>query len=1750
MITYFFAITTGFLTNLTWILFFTALAPQMLAEAEETNLLDKLAEPATTYAKQLAQNQPADYNSEERIQLRTSTDLLLERGRCEIALSIAKQIVAGLTTVSTSDWLRINQAASCANIADTKDDAVFASWLGMNTAANKNQRRDAMLLLAAALENHAQYGTRYAIAAYREAVGYGVSKTIKDKLATLEQILQAEQILRLARFYIQKTDAQPAICLEFNAAMPEPSEQNYGDFIRFAPPFQSHFRKSAFNEICADGATFGATYQMSLLPELAATDGSKVTQILQYKVDSGNREPKIWFSNSRYVLPLGGGVPIHGINVSQAELTLYRIVDRNLLNEDVRNMFRSDLYPWRAEQIQNGLGEKIWNGTAELNAVVNQDTITNLPLTKYAPQTPGIYILTALPKQKNQPNANSDGEIASLWLLISDLGITSYQGTDGMMLSIHSLATSKPLGNIHLTLYARNNSILGATISDEQGVAKFPKTILEGNGGREPLMLMANDPQNDFNFLDVSIAPYDLSDRGVAGRVAPGPTDAFLYTERGVYRPGETMYLTALLRDDRGQALDNGLPLTVRVLRSDNQVVTEQVLQQQGAGGYSFKLPLSMSARAGRWNVNAFLDPKAAPIGTVSFQVEDVVPPRLEVNVGQTPTSPMQLGASGPFTIQAQYLFGAPGANLTANGEMRISADPVPFPQFTNYHFGPVDEADDSLLEPLTETRTDELGNATFAIKITNLPKLEQPLLAHLRAEVVDIDGRAVATTYDLPVRTKSMYIGILVPGDNGYIQEGSETKLQIITVDAAGQALATANLNFKLVEEQANYQWYREDGTWKFKRQIRDRWLQEGTLTTTTDNPALVTLPSVSGSYRLEVLEPKSGTLTSARAEVGWVSGDANASTPDRLIVRADRKDYRPGDTAKLTVQAPFTGSVTVVLAAHNVLSIQNLDLTTPDKTIDIPVDGNWAGGVYALVTAYRPDAGTAGHGPRRAVGVAWLSVAQDLHQIAVTIDAPTQMRPRQPLPIAIKATNFDPKETMYATLAAVDEGVLQLTNYSNPNPLQYYFGQRSLGVSLRDLYGQLIDGHQGTLGQIRSGGDEAAQRGAPNPHIQIVSLFSDIVPLDAKGQALIPLQLPDFNGKLRLMAVVWSKQRVGQTTTAVTVRDPVVLLPSVPRFLAAGDRSQASLLINNVEGATGAYQLNWNVDGNLTLLDASTATTSVQLAPGNHKVVTVALGANSPGNGALKLRLTAPNGEILERNAEIGIRPPFLPEWQTRFGRLRPGASTRFGRSMIQGLRPETVTGILTVSTMPALNVPSLLRQLEFYPYGCLEQVVSQAFPLLHLERLSELWDYTSHTPVTERLLSAITQLLEKQQENGAFGMWNSDNVEEPWLSAYALDFLQQAKANGIEVPDLLWNRGIEWLRGQVFIPATENAQVIAVQTYALYLLARNGDAPIETARYLLDREKMLLPSALSAAQLGAALAIMGDNERAAQAFAIARNIKRNEELNDYGSPLRDLAALVLILSEMAQDNNDTLVQTLTQELQNNQWLSTQEQAWIVRSANSLTDVPALLAIKIQGIVMPQRPTPLTRNIPVSILAEGLNLTNIGPTSAWYSLAVIGSPADAPLSMTQGLHIRRSLFSTKSEPIDTKSISQGTVMVVMLEGNAATTNIKHKVLILDPLPAGIEIENSNLANAASAADLHWIGELTPTNYTAELDDRLVAALDLDATQKSFKLAYLARAVTPGHYRAPPPWIEDMYRPRYRGRGKSGWIDIAPARP
>src|SRR5581483_9579686 len=390
------------------------------------------------------------------------------------------------------------------------------------------------------------------------------------------------------------------------------------------------------------------------------------------------------------------------------------------------------------------------------------------------------------------------------------------------------------------------------------------------------------------------------------------------------------------------------------------------------------------------------------------------------------------------------------------------------------------------------------------------------------------------------------------------------------------------------------------------------------------------ISVPVNFGRYRLEV---SSGDANGPVASVSFDAGfyvDASADTPDRLEIALDKPEYQPGDIMTVAVTARTAGRLMVNVVGDRLLANPSTDVQAGQAQLKLTVGQDWGAGAYIVATLRRPLDAPAGRMPGRAIGVQWFAIGRAAKTLTVELKPPALLRPDSTLHVPIKISGLASGDEARVVVAAVDVGILNLTNYKPPAPDDYYLGQRALSADIRDLYGQLIDGMQGVRGQIRNGGDEGAKLQGSPPVGPPVALYSGLVTVGADGTAQVAFDVPDFNGTLRVMAVAWSKDKVGRATADVVVRDPVVLSATLPRFLLPGDRSSLHLDLDNVEGAAGDYSIAVTGAGALS----ATGAQKLSLRAKQRGSLTVPLIATAAGGGEVHVSVSGPTGYALDRS------------------------------------------------------------------------------------------------------------------------------------------------------------------------------------------------------------------------------------------------------------------------------------------------------------------------------------------------------------------------------------------------------------------------------------------------------------------------------------------------------------------------------------
>ncbi len=901
--------------------------------------------------------------------------------------------------------------------------------------------------------------------------------------------------------------------------------------------------------------------------------------------------------------------------------------------------------------------------------------------------------------------------------------------------------------------------------------------------------------------------------------------------------------------------------MTVKVFKPDGQEFRSFQVADLKAGGFAQAVTLTMSAPRGRWSAYAYTDPNGEAVGSIGFDVQDFVPQKLKVTL-TGPTGALDLAEPIEIAVESRFLYGAPAAGLGGEGTLTVERDWTPFEKYSAYAFGLVDELFDQQQATLTVPTTDAEGKttATATLDGMDLSQSTIPLKATADVRIYEPGGRTTGETIVLPVRTRPVMLGIRTDFDYGTVSENTDAGFEVVALDANGAPIAVKGLTYEFVREIVDYRWFQQDGEWRYERNVRDRIVTGAASDVAADAPLKLKQRVEWGSYRLTVADPASGARTSVRFYAGWGWNSAS-ERPDRLNVSADKQAFKAGDTATISVRSPVDGKALMVIAGDRIYDSRLIDVSASGTTVPVEVKKEWGAGVYAMVTLYRPlDAAV--KGSARAIGLVHLPIDASDRTLAVEMGTPEKMLPRAPISIPISVANAT--GDVFVTVAAIDEGVLQITDFKSPDPVKHFFGKRRLGLEIRDDYGRLIETTRFQVGELRTGGDGFGGRGLSVVPQRIVALYSGIVQLQG-GKGTVTLDVPDFAGELRVMAVAWSPNAVGFASKPVTVRDPVVAELILPRFLAPGDAASIGLNIHNVEGQAGAYKATISATGPVRSVGAPI---EQQLAVGQRELVPVALEATGAGIATIALTVEGPGGFKVDRVWPIEVRAPQMPTSVNEVVEMKPGETYVVPATLLDRFAPGTAEVSLTLSSARGFDdVAGMLRWLDRYPYGCLEQTTSRALPLVYFNDLAKLAGLDESMKIPDRVQEAVYRVLDMQRPDGSFGMWSSgwDSDADRYLQAYATDFLFQAKAKGFVVPEDSMNRALDNMRAV----ATQTDGTDVTRAYAFYVLARAGKAVPGDVRYFADTAGQTASTALASGFLGGALASIGDRSRAAAAF-----------------------------------------------------------------------------------------------------------------------------------------------------------------------------------------------------------------------------------------------------------------------------------------
>jgi uncharacterized protein YfaS (alpha-2-macroglobulin family) len=1425
-----------------------------------------------------------------------------------------------------------------------------------------------------------------------------------------------------------------------------------------------------------------------------------------------------------------------------------------------------DEYDYYGGRNINDLIGNVTHKDINLSGALNQETTDYLKLRDFT-KTKGAYLVQIRAEDVGNENSYRRNLSDSRLIVVTDLGISAKRSKNHVFVWVCSLKDAKPAGGVEVTAFSSNNQRIANAVTNADGVAAIPCDAADKN--TTPFLITAQ-LADDLSYLriDDNVLQGDLTESTRDYRSEGA--EAFLFTDRGIFRPGETLHAKTIIRNP-DFSTPAAFPVVFQIVKPDGRLFKEIATMPNAFGTAEIEAIMPDYLPTGRYTLRLRVPQAKENLGSTTFLLEDFVPPQIRVTV-TTDQERVPADDAIKANIFAEHLFGSPAAGLKAN--IKCIYSPVPFShkQWSDYQFGVRNmsywgrEEGGSFsmaARDIDNLTLDGEGKVTAEIPNTIPSNAPGPIQALVQASVFEQSGRAITATSKTVIDPYPFYIGLKTAAGS-WIKSGETHKVSVVAVQPGGEPFKPAKpLVVKLSRIDWNYNYKRTpNGSYTYEAHKVVTLLKEETLDLSSGTADYAFVPTGYGYNVLSFADPDSGSMSSysfytSEYEQSWTT--TQRDKPESLTLKLDKPEYQIGDTAKLTVQAPFSGTVLLTIESNKVLLSRVIFLEKNTAEIDLTVMETYTPNVHCTVSVIRPAVAESVWKGHRAFGSVPLKVSPRNHRMNVALETPPTILPQSKLRTKILLTD-DAGQPVdgEVTLIAVDEAICMLTSFKTPSPLAWLYELRRLGVDSHDVYSELMEVLDESVltkksnpgGDGDGGMDDGAERLTKrlNPikanRFKPVSLWASQITV-SNGVAEVDIDVPEFTGELRVMAIACNSRLIGSAQGVVKVKRPLIVQPSLPRFLAPGDECLMDVTVFNEMGRDISAKLQITCGGPLS---TKLSEQVIAIKKGASVSVSIPMVAgNLPGKALCTVTCEAETVRFSD-TIEIAVRPPISAEVLADSGTLAPGKTIEM-RAPDNWL-PESVLRTLQVSSEPSLELGHGLHYLMRYPYGCLEQTTSAAFPLLYLPDLANrTFDKSMNKDASkEYVMSGVWRILALQQSHGGFSYWPGSNTPHPWGTSYATHFLVEAKKAGYEVPKDSLQRALKALRDGLDSSSDDDnyyGNIYDQRAYACYVLAVAGEPEHSwLARMLEMKDKLSYYARLMNAS---ALLVHGEPKRAVpllKELGLPGTAPRDQG-GCFNSPNRNAALLLSAWLDIDPKHDDVmkLVRILGKSKINGYWGTTQDSAMALMALGKYArmmkqepkDFKAMVTLPDGTTEVfdqsKDRKWTIERNETGAIL-----LTNQGPGNLYYSFTSEGIPLDLPeyyqklAAKNEGMTVQREWLDEEGNPIDITRLKQNDLVVAKITLNPHGRTYDN-IAIEDLLPAGMEIENPNLDTTQS---LPWVTDKSDWCIRRDIrDDRIL--LFTRSFSRTSTFLYLARAVTPGTFVVPPVSAECMYEPDVR---------------
>ncbi|MCG8569682.1 MAG: MG2 domain-containing protein [Spirochaetes bacterium] len=1555
----------------------------------------------------------------------------------------------------------------------------------------------------------------------------GTLGLVKDYIKTVA--LKGKEKLKVESLKTYPVVGNTYISLQFNIPVVENQVANH---ISIEPSIP--FEVEAEYRYVVLKANFlpNTEYQIKVKKEMPAQSGTGMKEDYENSVRIRDLKPYAKFVAEGKILPATDNLNVEFVtlNLDKARFSVEKVYRNNLVyyltqsggyyDDDYGqyNGNRKHLYSKSLEITEGNINE-------EVKHLLNLKNLTN---TKYE----GLYYLTlADPRSYNNDH---------MFIHITNLGLIVKN--DGKDLNIYAvnILTLEPVSGVTVSLVSRENQLLQSGLSDSNGRVIFSR--YKNTAERLNPFLITAEKGNDFTYIRLNENQLDYSTFSVGGTTANRYyDDAFVTVERGVYRPGEEIYSTIIVRKNN-LTVPKSVPLSIIMQDPTGKQVFQSNVMTDDEGLVSITIPTETHYKTGEYRLRVYQEVDHL-IGSTGLKIEEFIPHTIQANIKILAKD----NRSVKFKVAGNELHGAPAIGLKVKCWAILKSLRFTHKDFRDFQF--YDENKSSFYQQTIElgsVKLDNQGEAVYELQVPANVLPPSALQTVLYAEVFDSAGRPVSAAITLDMHKYLTYFGVKITGQKPF-QVNKPVKIGYVALDPEGNPVTEENVTITIKRKV----WYSIFKKYSWRESYSSEYYEEVLYKKTITIDQLDELdftPDKGGRYTIIIgKENEMFTTTSFYINDRKQEAYRDMEDPYKLIMTLDKKAYAPGETAYLTILSPFEGKVLITIERDKIYSSHLLNLQGKKATFSIPVTNDFVPNMYVSAVAYRKP--TYEFMPLPPVSYGTLNISMDKTKLSqdIEINTPELVRSSDGININLKLTNGAGSKVV---IAAVDEGILAITNYQRPDPYDYFYRKRRLNVktqtTLKDLLPDIVPYKKAFGG----GYDSALERRHLNPieakRVKSLALYSGILECDAKGEVSHFFKLPQFNGRVRVMVMAVKGNNFGSTQSQVTVSDPIVLGPGIPRFMSPGDQVLLPLRIFNKTGQPGEFTIDLKTDGPIDIVGNHQQTIEVN-NENLGKTQFLVKGAQDAGVAHIKFKATGNNEETFHET-ELAVRPATPLDTKVIHGVLKPEKETTI--SLPQGYIEQGKFHQLVISSNRMVEFLGGLEYLIRYPYGCTEQTVSAAFPLLYLKELAQYSSLFSENPylIDKYIDIAIKKVTSRQRSNGGFSFWDGADYEYPWISDYVSHFLIEAKRLGYPVKDSVYQAitkrlGLAYVKqGRLDRRANYQNQK---HPYALFVGSIIGQADNDRLQYyydiLLDKDKVDQLTESDRCFLAAAYAVQGKKSRAKEFlpshFKIKTMIRKFKDTLD--SYARNTALYLYAMSYI--DPQDKIVTYLEEELmkqltQTGHFGNTHDTAWSLMALSRIYETKkdrfkGELLVNEQIIKTMEQLTVLNTK---DLAGKNYTIRNTGNVDIYYHVYSFGYPLKPNLTAeNKGIEVNKKITDIKGKEIDVKNLKQGEQYVITLTAKNQTEKALENMVMMDLLPAGFEIENWRLASRGEYQNI-------PANniymtYSDIRDDRIL--IFADRFYKELRFSYVVRAVSPGTFNLPQFFMEAMYDPQIYGK-------------